>query len=445
LGLLVCVALSLYQRDAATFSPPKRLYQTIDPNSIAGTEALLKAQAKLVAEMRSEALALIKHLMTMFPQDENADILQGDVYEGLREDALCMAAWKRALTKNPQRSDLYDKLGQLAQAREHPAQAIAYWNQGLRINPKTPHLRWHIANAYLERGEPSPAVELLEQECVLSPTAARNYFLLGQCRRQLRQFEQAALNYQKAIEMTPDYYNAYYGLALSYQMMKQSERAKNARKQYITLKQEKDASEERQVRIEEIPQTLKWLATYYIKAYQLYARNMKAPQGGPLLERAVALAPGWAFCLEKLATYHYRMKRPADAVKLYQQAQRLDPNQPMYGVNVGTLYRQLGQYDRAEETFKQVIGRFPSYSPGYRELVNLNLQTGKHLKETLSLARKAVQLMGSADHYYTLSKVHHFNGNGKMALSAIEKAIRLDKKNAIYRDFDAIIRRRRTK
>ncbi|MCH8216628.1 MAG: tetratricopeptide repeat protein [Planctomycetes bacterium] len=445
MGLLVFVALSLYQRETATFSPPQRLYRTIDPNSSAGPEALLEAQARLVAEMRSEALALAKHLMTMFPQDENADILQGDVYEGLREDALARAAWKQALTKNPQRSDLYEKLGQLAEAQEDQTQALAYWNQGLRINPKTPHLRWHIANAYLERGEPSPAVELLEQECALSPPAARNYFLLGQCRRQLQQFEQAALDYQKAIELTPDYYNAYYGLALSYQMMKQSERAKKARNNYITLKQEKDASEERQIRIEEIPQNRNWLAAYYIKAYQLYARNKKTVQGGPLLERTVALAPGWAVCLEQLATHHYRMKRPADAIKLYQQAQRVDPNQSMYGVNVGTLYRQLRQYDRAEKAFRQAIDRFPNYSPAYRELVNLNLKTGKHLKETLSLAQRAVQLKGSADHYYTLSKAHHVNGNGRSALSAIQRAVRLDPDNAKYRDFDAIIRRHRTR
>ena len=445
MGLLVCVALSLYQRETATFSPPQRLYQTIGPNSSAGSEALLEAQAELIAEMRSEALGLVKHLMTMFPQDENADILQGDVYEGLREDALATAAWKQALAKNPQRTDLYEKLGQLAETREDRAQAIAYWNQGLRINPKTPNLRWHIANAYLERGQPSPAVELLEQECALSPTAARNYFLLGQCRRQLQQFEEAALNYHKAIDITPNYYNAYYGLALSYQMMKQSDRAKKARHEYITLKQEKDASEERQVLIEEIPQTRKWLAAYYIKAYQLYTRNNKTVQGALLLERAVAVAPDWAFCLEKLATHYFRMKRPTDAIKLYQRARRVDPNQPMYAVNVGTLYRQLGQYEHAEETFKQVIGRFPNYAPGYRELVNLNLKTGRHFKETLPLAQRAVQLKGSADHYYTLSKAHHVNGNGPMALSAIGKAIHLDPDNAKYRDFDAIIRRHRTK
>ncbi|MCH8193792.1 MAG: hypothetical protein IIA65_07235, partial [Planctomycetes bacterium] len=104
-----------------------------------------------------------------------------------------------------------------------------------------------------------------------------------------------------------------------------------------------------------------------------------------------------------------------------------------------------GQYDRAEKVFRQAVGRFPSFSPGYRELVNLNLMTGKHLKEALSLAQRAVQLMGSADHYYTLSKVHHFNGNGKMALSAIEKAIRLDPDDPKYRSFDAIIRRHRTR
>ncbi|MCH8216844.1 MAG: tetratricopeptide repeat protein [Planctomycetes bacterium] len=454
MGLLICVMLSLYrkddptaesprpaQRETETFSPPTRLYHVIVPSSSDDPEALLEAQAKLVAEMRSEALALVKHLMTTFPLDENADILQGDIYEDFREDTLSVAAWKQALTKNPRRSEVYEKLGRVAAAQGNQEQAMAYWNQGLQTNANTPNLRWLIANVYHIRGEPAPAADLLVQECMLSPPAARNYFLLGQCYRQLQQFEQAAVNYQKAVEISPDYYNAYYGLAHVCRLTKQMDRAKEALEKFRALKQRADASEDRQIPIEEITQTRKGLAAYYIKAYKLYLRHQKIRPGEPLLERAVAIAPDWPFCLEKLAAHHYRLERPAEAMKLYRQAQHLDPNQPMYAVNIGTLYRQLGQYDRAEETFKQVIGRFPSYSPGYRELVNLNLKTGKHLKETLSLAQKAVQLKGSADHYYTLSKVHHVNGNGQAALSAIEKAIRLDPDDPKYRSFDAIIRR----
>ena len=432
----------LPQRETETFSPPTRLYHVIVPNSSDDPEALLEAQAKLVAEMRSEALALVKHLMTTFPLDENADILQGDIYEDLREDTLSVAAWKQALAKNPQRSDLYEKLGRVAAAQGNQEQAIAYWNQGLQTNANTPNLRWLIANVYHIRGEPALAADLLVQECMLSPPAARNYFLLGQCYRQLQQFEQAAVNYQKAVEISPDYYNAYYGLAHVCRMMKETERAKEALEKFRALKQRADASEDRQIPIEEITQTRKRLAAYYIKAYKLYLRHQKIRPGEPLLERAVAIAPDWALCLEKLAAHHYRLERPAEAMKLYRQAQHLDPNQPMYAVNIGTLYRQLRRYDLAEKAFRQAIRRFPSYSPGYRELILLNLKTDKNLRETLSLAQRTAQLKGTADNYYTLSKVHHVNGNGHAALSAIEKAIRLDPGDLTYRSFDAIIRRR---
>ena len=432
----------LPQRETETFSPPTRLYHVIVPNSSDDPEALLEAQAKLVAEMRSEALALVKHLMTTFPLDENADILQGDIYEDLREDTLSVAAWKQALAKNPQRSDLYEKLGRVAAAQGNQEQAIAYWNQGLQTNANTPNLRWLIANVYHIRGEPALAADLLVQECMLSPPAARNYFLLGQCYRQLQQFEQAAVNYQKAVEISPDYYNAYYGLAHVCRMMKETERAKEALEKFRALKQRADASEDRQIKVEEMPQFRRRLAAYYIKGYQLYAQNRKVRQGKILLQRAAAVAPDWPMCLEKLATHHYHINRLDEAIKFYRQAQRLDPNQPMYAVNVGTLYRQLRRYDLAEKAFRQAIRRFPSYSPGYRELILLNLKTDKNLRETLSLAQRAVQLKGTADNYYTLSKVHHVNGNGHAALSAIEKAIRLDPGDLTYRSFDAIIRRR---
>ena len=123
-------------------------------------------------------MALVKHLMTTFPLDDNADILQGDIYEDLREDTLSVAAWKQALAKKPQRSDLYEKLGRVAAAQGNQEQAIAYWNQGLQTNANTPNLRWLIANVYHIRGKPALAADLLVQECMLSPPAARNYFLL---------------------------------------------------------------------------------------------------------------------------------------------------------------------------------------------------------------------------------------------------------------------------
>ena len=436
---------SLSQAESLLFRPPTTLYQTIDPNSGAAPETVLDARAEIIADMRAEALALVKHLMTMFPLDENADVLQGDIYENLREDALSMVAWKRALAKNPQRTDLYEKLGEVAAAQGNQEQAFAYWNQGLQTNANAPNLRWHIANAYLEQGQPEPGVQLLTEECRLSPQTARNYFLLGQCYRQMQQFEQAALNYQKATEIAPDYYNAYYGLANVCRMMKETERAKEALEKFRALKQRADASEDRQIKVEEMPQFRRRLAAYYIKGYQLYAQNRKVRQGKILLQRAAAVAPDWPMCLEKLATHHYHINRLDEAIKFYRQAQRLDPNQPMYAVNVGTLYRQLRRYDLAEKAFRQAIRRFPDYSPGYRELIFLNMKTEKNLSQTLSLAQTAVQLKGSADDYYILSQVHRVNGNGQAALSAIQEAIRLDPDNAEYRSYDAIIRRPGTK
>lgn len=73
-----------------------------------------------------------------------------------------------------------------------------------------------LVQEYLEEGEKDKAKEILVstiENRLISPNA---YFLLGNILIEEEQYDEAAINYQEAIELNPEFHQAYYNLALVY-------------------------------------------------------------------------------------------------------------------------------------------------------------------------------------------------------------------------------------
>ena len=118
---------------------------------------------------------------------------------------------------------------------------------------------------------------------------------------------------------------------------------------------------------------------------------------------------------------------------LLQHALGLDPNQPLFGVNIGQLYTHMGQPGQAERRFIRTIKDFPDYPLGYVELVRLYLTAQKNLAKTIGLAQRAVDLQSSAGNYHLLSWTHTVNGQYPEAIQAIRRALDLAPNNQKYR------------
>jgi cytochrome c-type biogenesis protein CcmH/NrfG len=67
---------------------------------------------------------------------------------------------------------------------------------------------------------------------------------------------------------------------------------------------------------------------------------------------------------------------------------------------------------------------------------------GKKPRETLKLAKRAVELEGTAENYYILSSAYMNNNQMSDALSAMQKALDLDPDNPFYRQaYDFLLRK----
>jgi len=397
---------------------------------------------KSVLDIQEEELALAETLVKDFPGQDAPLTLLATVHRYRGDTTEAEALWPQAMALNPKRHDLYEKMGLAAKRKDQLDEAISWWRKGLEANPQAPGLRWQIANALITQGHLDEASKLLEEECVLTPMAARNYYLLGQIHLKQRAYEEAKPAYEKALEIQPNLYNAHYGLGMVYTRLKQPEQAKTAMDNFRRLKAIADTSEDQRIVIDEVPHARKRIATSYVQAYGLFDPRQQAEIGERLLRRALELDSGNAHIWEKLAGHHYVNGRQEQALRLFQKAVALDPNNPLPRINIGKLYAQMNRLERAEATLRQTVARLPDSDLAHAELAHLYLQSQTRPAEALALMQKAVALNPTASYYYLLTWACDVNGDLESAMSAIQKAIALEPQNRQYRSVYERIRSR---
>jgi tetratricopeptide (TPR) repeat protein len=133
-----------------------------------------------------------------------------------------------------------------------------------------------------------------------------------------------------------------------------------------------------------------------------------------------------------MATLRCKQNRQADAAELLEELATLAPPHPATFINLGTVYNQLKQYDKAEVWFKQAIN-LKGGEPEREDLWYLGIckkNQGK-FSEGLDLLQQALELflIHEPDHPVTLAKLHssvggclHDMGRAEEARDQFQKA-----------------------
>ena len=416
--------------------PPSRMVSvsnTPHEEKTVDWQALLFGEANTVAQIKAEALKLGQSIISHFPESDAALFLLGSVYGQQGDVDRNIALWQQVIRLNPKHPNVYTELAQLVKEQGDMDQAVTYWQQGLDINPRQADTLWQLANTYLEMHQPERAVDLLVKACALAPKSMRNYYLLGQAYRQLQHFNEACVQYEKVIEMDPSHFNAYYGLAQACRSLKQMDRAKECLSKFQALKKTSLNHLPENIMVDDLPQNLKHLARCYYQSYAIYKAKNQPSQGLPLLRRAIALDPSNTYYQEILGVYFMQNRQFARAITVYEKARVVDPNRPLFGVNIGKLYIRMNQPAQAERVFLQMINDFPDYALSYAELSRHYLKAQRNLTKTVGLTARAVALQPSPGNYHLLAWAHDVNGQYGQAIEAIQEAMALAPTNNKYR------------
>jgi tetratricopeptide (TPR) repeat protein len=115
-----------------------------------------------------------------------------------------------------------------------------------------------------------------------------------------------------------------------------------------------------------------------------------------------------------------------EAKLAFENAVRLDPNEPLAWLYLAVSEQELGRLDRAIALLRDVTARFPTFAPGFYRLGDYSLRTG-----TLDQAERAfTQLIGLAPGEWRgfagLGEVQLRKGDLPGAARLLEKAVEID-------------------
>jgi tetratricopeptide (TPR) repeat protein len=126
---------------------------------------------------------------------------------------------------------------------------------------------------------------------------------------------------------------------------------------------------------------------------------------------------GYAYC--QVGSYEKGLKSYGDYLKKISQPHA----QAVTYADMGECYRENGQADEAEKSYRRAIQLQPAYPISYNDLGYLYARQGKNLDEALSLVNRALQLDHNNPHFKdTKGWILYEQGKPQEAFSLIKEA-----------------------
>ena len=144
------------------------------------------------------------------------------------------------------------------------------------------------------------------------------------------------------------------------------------------------------------------------------------------LETAIQLAPGRSRPVRVLADISRERGNSDEAVRLYQEALRINPRDLPARVHLAVVYRNLGESERAVEELNETSSLFPESAWPLRVLADTYRQMGDE-KLAVAYGRKAVQVEpGDIHARVLLGRTYEQYGRREEAIRAYHDVLAID-------------------
>jgi TolB-like protein/predicted Zn-dependent protease len=214
--------------------------------------------------------------------------------------------------------------------------------------------------------------------------AAYNAYLRGRqlmARRTSQDLDQAAVEFERAVELDPQFALAWVGVA----------ETANLRAGYSNL----DFSEALRLRAEATRRALELddqLGEAHLGQATILNYYGRTGEADAAYRRAIELSPGYATAYMwysgALREYPERLQ---EAVELGRKAVELDPLSSVALMSLADCYRVLGQYDEAQGELQRLLQLDPDFAPAYSSMAEIMWNTGR-LPEEVSWRKQGLEL-----------------------------------------------------
>ena len=297
---------------------------------------------------------------------------------------------RRALELDPEKTALHWLLMKIHSFQGDIDNAIAVGKEVLpNISDASDKVttRLKLAKLFLYRSAFGKAEEEMREAMKLQPNNAEIWSMLGHCLSRQHKTEETLNAFQRAVEIDPDDPNSLYNLADAFLGLDQPDKAVNPLLRavqlrhdyslahydlslaYLTMKKYEESEMAARAALRDDP----------AMEYQRTNLGMGATENlGLALMNQGRLEEAEACFRRNLQlftnTYFnlgltlFRAKRFGDALKNFQRALELKPEDPEFHNLLGQSYAELGQPEEAERSLRRAIAIDPKYAMGYYDL-----------------------------------------------------------------------------
>jgi len=218
-------------------------------------------------------------------------------------------------------------------------ESLAEYTRAAALRKPTAEELRGVAQAYVLIEDYTDADKWLKLSLQMDPKNADTWYNLGRLRYTQNRFAEAVECFQRVLALVPHSVKAENNLGLTYEGLNRNQDAEIAYRQAITWQDTAPAAEASE-------QPLLNLAI-------LLLHGSDATQAGPLLERAVAIAPKDPRIHEQLGQLNMRESKYLDAEREFKISTELDPERSSLHFLLGQAYKHLGKQQEALAEFAE--------------------------------------------------------------------------------------------
>lgn len=269
------------------------------------------------------------------------------------------------------RSQAFDDLGAFYMSKGILDNADTAFKEAVTADTTNTYAAGHLASLYLSTGRVPEAAAILTWASRKTPNRETLQYDLGRARQSLGQSDSAAVSFRRALDLNPDYLQAYVNLA--------------------DIERERQNLEESERLLDRAEEKFPGNVLITGSRGLLARARGDTLQAISLLRQAAEVDTANADLFFNLGSVLMQAGRPDEAARSFQNTVRIRPRDAQAWVRLGAARQRLGEDEEALAAFEQAVLADPTRPEGYLNIFQMRLAAGDTSLALLALRTYAAR------------------------------------------------------
>ena len=226
-------------------------------------------------------------------------------------------------------------LGTILMSRGKTDEALEHFNKGIKHNKDDARLRVNAAICNIGSGNPEASIERCKEAIDISPEYANAYNILGNAYMGLNDMENAASSFKQALEQNPAFHDAEFNLGVSlFELNKYDEALMSFNKV-----------------LESLPNSVHAIT----RKADVYLIKNELEKASKLYDQAIKTNNKFPNAYIGMGKLLQRLKKHDDALSHFKKAIELNPNSIEALINAGVSFQKIDNNEAAAAAFNDVL------------------------------------------------------------------------------------------